>query len=191
MRDAFRQQIAENEKAVGNYKLEIKDLIEARIILRTVAEITQDRFKEDLEELVTLVLQGVFDRYEFSMIFKKEREKPVCLLRLIDKGHELTPKEDVGVGALDVCAYVLQVMIISLTDTAMFLWSDEPMRNLGGGEDARRAGQMIKSLSRKLGLQVIMNTHDDTLIEIGDRVWRFTHNGTYTESKLVVDRWDG
>jgi len=189
LRRQLNRQIADNARVIARRKSEVEDLIEARMILRVVAENTQGRFKTDLERLVTLTLQAVFDRYEFSMTFKKEREKPVCFLKLIDNGHELTPKEDVGVGALDICAYVLQVMIISLTDTAMFLWSDEPMRHLGGGEDARRAGRMIKSLSKKLGLQIVINTHDPTLIEIGDRVWKFVHNGTYTESELVVDRW--
>ena len=186
------KQIANSEQSLTHLKEEIEDLQQSRAILMTEGEQMQKEFSDYLQSLVTLGLRAVIDRpYEFKIAFKNERGKPVCPVKILENKHELIPKEDVGHGALDIGGLVFQISMIPLIDNVLpFLWSDEPTRNIGTGEEARKIGIVVKEISRKLGMQLIINTHDEALMEAGDRVWEFKHNGEYTESELVIDRWE-
>lgn len=187
-------EISEISKTIQVNKREIEELSKARVILREVAKNVQQRFKRFIEGIVTLALRAVFKRYRFKMKFSDKRKKPVCEFLVMDKGKELIPREeDVGVGAVDVAAFVLNIGILKVTRPKLrqMLYADEPSRNIGIGEEARRLARVIRRLSHKLKIQVIINTHDENLIEAGDRVFRFTHNGEHTENEVVVDRWEG
>lgn len=191
-RKVLLSKIADYEQSLSVAKLELTELTRAGIILRETAKGTQKRFKEYIERLVTLALQAVLHRYRFKLKFRDKRGKPICELRIMDGGHVLDPKDDVGFGAIDVCAYVLIIAMLTLTHPRLrpVIILDDPMRNIGVKDDARRAARMIKMLSRKVGVQVIIATHNENFIEAGDRVWEFTHNGVHTVSRLLVDRWD-
>jgi hypothetical protein len=191
----LRQQIREHKSKIKKRKQEIEELIEAREIIRVNAERTQQRFKAYLENLATLAMRAVFDRpYKLVLVFKTARNKPVCPIEIWEGKKRYTDlEEDVGIGLIDIGAFALKIGMLRLwirrLNLRPILWLDEPFKNIGTGETVvKRVGQMIKELSRRLKIQIIMNTHEKRFGEIGDRVWSLTHNGQYTETGLIVDK---
>ena len=56
----FNKEIFSLTKELNRNKDELEDLIKARYIIIEVAKLTQDKFKERVEGLITLALQSVF-----------------------------------------------------------------------------------------------------------------------------------
>jgi len=92
------------------------------------------------------------------------------------EGHKYyEPLEDIGGGSCDSGAIGLIFAMWSLRvpRTRAFMLFDEPFRNLDRYEElqrAARASRLIKEISSKMGVQVLMVTHNPQLIEEADRV---------------------
>ena len=46
-------------------------------------------------------------------------------------------------------------------------------------------GQMLKEISQRIGLQFIINTHDQELMQIGDRAWHINKVGKVSQVKMI------
>ena len=155
-------------------KMEVTNYTEARNIVAEASRITQEQFKTLVEELVTSAIQSVFpDRdYRFIMEFVIQNNRPQINL-MVQEGDKdpYLPKEEQGGGLLDIISFALRVVLWSLTSprTRNVLIMDEPFRWTGNLTE--KAASMMKEISDKLGLQIIMVTHDERLMETADRSW--------------------
>lgn len=159
---------AENKK--------IETLIKARFVLAEVSKQTQEHLKERVEKLVTLCIQSVFDRdFEFKMNFQIKRNKMECELMITENGHEFYPKDDLGGGLLDITSFALRVVLWSLENprSRNLIILDEPFKQCG--KLITKACQMVKEISKMLGIQIIIVTHSDELIDIADKSWTVQH----------------
>ena len=86
---------------------------------------------------------------------------------------ELDPLTESGVGAVDIASFDLRIASWSMQrpHTRNVIILDEPMKCLSA-EYQERASQMIKEVSEKLGLQIIMITHSETLATSADRTFK-------------------
>jgi len=154
--------------------IEILDMVEARNIISEAARITQQQFKMLVEELVTTAIQAVFPNkdYKFIMQFVLQNNRPQINLLVQDGENEpYIPKEEQGGGLLDIISFALRVVLWSLEKprSRNILIMDEPFRWTGNLIEL--AANMMKEISKKLGLQIIMVTHDERLMEIADKSW--------------------
>jgi len=139
-----------------------KDIIiseKARTIMQIVAQETQQELEYRLSEMVSLCLKSVFPNpYELVVKFVTRREKAEC--DLLFKRHDLLrkPKEASGIGSVDVGAFGLRIASWSLSKprTRPLLLLDEPFKHLKGIDANIKVIQMVKALSKKLGLQIVM-----------------------------------
>lgn len=142
-----------------------KDLInteQAQIILQTVARQTQQQLEFHISEMVTLALSSVFkDNYEFKIEFIEKRGKTEAELWFLKEGKKINPRMDGG-GIIDIAAFALRLSLWKLlkTKTRNTFFLDEPFKHLKGLEENKKVIQMIKMLSDKLNLQIIM-VHDE------------------------------
>jgi len=181
------------DQTVGQILAE-KELVEkkikARWILTEVATITQKRFKEKVENLVTMAIRSVFDRpFQFVLEFERKRNKMECQpeIREVVNGRNrvFDPAEDMGGGIVDIISFALRVVLWSLEKprSRNVIVLDEPMKNLG--KLVTLAGQILKEISHKLDFQLIVITHEDELIEIADRAYYITHDGNKSHAELA------
>lgn len=179
------------ERQIEEGKIKIKSLNEdfeiyskARIVFVEVSNQTKESFKEKVESLITMAINSVFERdFAFELKFEEKRNKIECTPIVKENGNEYTPKEDMGGGILDIIGFAFKIVLWALEEpkSRNLLYLDEPMRFLG--KLNIRGAQMIKEISEKLNVQVIMNTHDDAMIEIADSSYSVSHNGV--KSKVV------
>jgi ABC-type glutathione transport system ATPase component len=152
-----------------------KDLEESRLIIQTVAKETQSQLQYHVSELVTLGLEAVFpDPYSLNLEFELKRGKSEAVLSFTRDGEEskVHPLSASGGGAVDVAAFGLRVALWSLRRprSRKSIILDEPFRFLSRDLQPR-ASNMLKEISDKLGLQFIIVSHEEDLVENADRVF--------------------
>ncbi|MDR1104360.1 MAG: AAA family ATPase [Endomicrobium sp.] len=144
----------------------------AQAFLQKVAQETQEQLKIHVEDIVQLALDAIFpDRYTFEIQFTISYGKTIAELVFISKqtGHMVDPMIASGGGVVDVCSFALRLACWTLSrDVDKVIILDEPFRFLSKNLQ-ERAGQLLKELSGKLNIQIILTTHLDALIDAADK----------------------
>lgn len=161
----------------------IVDLSKAIEILNHVAEQTQQKLQYGITGLLNSAIDSIFEEEDetpqVSLEFTKRRGKMECDIFLLDKkGHKINPVDGHGGGLVDVLALALQICLwkIKRPQTRNLLILDEPLKHLKGGNLPKKGAALIKELSHRLNLQVVMISHSAELIEKADRVFEVKKN---------------
>lgn len=159
---------AEKNVALTNHKLKLlkKDLryhIQAQEIIKQVGLKTQQQLQFHIEEITSMALKSIFkEPYELKVNFEIRRNKTECDLMFVREENAIEPKEASGVGAMDVAAFALRIASWSMENPRSnnVIILDEPFKHLKGYEENLKVIEMVKQLSEKLNLQIIM-VHDE------------------------------
>ena len=166
-------QLEEQKGRVESIQQSMDDTTKARWLLAEASKLTQLRVKKKIESLVTMAVRSVFDKdYRFICEFEIKRNKSEVSLMLQEGSKEpYVPKEDQGGGLIDVVSLALRVVLWSMEKprSRNTFILDEPGK--WTGRFVGRFGQVLKELSEKLGIQMIVVTHDPELLEVADRSW--------------------
>lgn len=149
------------------------DLVKARFVITEVTRLTQERFKQRVEFLITMIIRSVFDRdFKFELIMEKKRNKLECRPVIKENGNEFDPKFERGGGLIDVISFAFRIVLWSLEKprSRNVFVLDEPFRFIGR-EMLKKVGKMLKKLSEKLNFQIIMITHEKALEDIADKTF--------------------
>jgi DNA repair exonuclease SbcCD ATPase subunit len=149
---------------------------QAQTVVQQVARMTQEELQFHFSELVSLALATVFDDpYKFRLEFVLRRDRSEADL-FLERGEEkVHPMSAAGGGVVDVAAFALRVAMWCMQQprSRATLILDEPFRFLS--RDLQdRAALMIKEISQRLNLQIIMVTHNNELIDSADAFFQ-TH----------------
>jgi len=187
----LKKQADDKAAEVIRIKALVENQIKARWVLTEVAQLTQQRFKSKVESLLTMAIQSVFERpFEFQLEFERKRNKMECrsIVTEIVNGKQRIFDEiedDLGGGLVDIIAFTSRPVLWSLEKprSRNVILLDEPMKNMG--KLITLGGQILREISHKLKFQLIIVTHDDELIEVGDRSYEVTHDGDHSNVRLV------
>lgn len=162
-------------KDASNLRRRLRQTEAARAVLQEVARLTQQELEYQLSDLVTAALEAVFtdQPYRFELEFVEKRGRTEAQLWFNREGQRINPIDAAGGGAVDIAAFALRVAMWCLTRPRprSVLLIDEPFRFLS--EDLLpQAALLLRELSKRLGLQIIMVTHSDQLIEEADQIFR-------------------
>lgn len=172
----IKEQIRETRGVIKDKSSRIEFVGEARSILQAVAQKTQQQLEYHISEIVTLALNSVFDEpYQLKVIFTPRRGKTEADILFKRDGQEFDPMGASGGGPVDVAAFALRVALWSLQNprTRPVLILDEPMRFLSRDLQPR-ASRMLVEISERLGLQIIMVSHNPELIEAAHKSFEVT-----------------
>jgi DNA repair exonuclease SbcCD ATPase subunit len=165
----LRKDIRENNRLLQN-------LTKAKEIIKLVGLETQKTLQFHISDIASLALESVFqDPYKLILEFVERRNKTECDILFERNGTTFDPLDSSGVGAVDVAAFALRIaswsMAVKRTRNTIIL--DEPMRFLSA-EYQENASEMIKEISKKLGIQFIIITHEPTYASYADRTFTVT-----------------
>jgi len=116
-------------------------------------------------------LASVFEEepYQFQLEFVQKRGKTEADVWFVRNGEKMKPIDASGGGAVDVASFALRIAFWSLTKrTRPLFFLDEPMRMVSLNL-MPKAAEMIKSISKKLGLQIVMVTHSAELSAVAEK----------------------
>ena len=173
---AKREMLEDNLRSAKKDKVKNLALLEntqkAREVTQTVAESTQKQIEYHISSLVTMAIQAVYpdNPYEFKLRFVMRRNKTEADL-IFAKGENET--DDIlnagGGGPADVAAFALRIATWSLKKTRNVLLLDEPFRCISQDKQ-EKCSEMLKEISDKLKLQIILISHLPELIGSADKV---------------------
>ena len=168
------KELLQTEEDLKKSQQHMENLLKARELISAEAEATQKAFQQRINSLVTMVIRSVFVEREIDFKLSIERKKNRLEVKpmLIENGIEYDDiGYDFGGSMIDLISFALRVVLWSMQkpkSRAIFIL-DEPFKQIGKGVMLERAGQMVKELSEKLGLQIILVTHEKQLQEIADK----------------------
>lgn len=186
------KQIGKLKTEIASNTAEVEKWIEARRVVSEVMRLTQKSLAEYIESAVTLAIQSVYqDRdYRFVVEYVPRKNRTDVELK-IQKGNRepYFPKEEQAGGLLDIISFALRVVVWSIQPkrSRPILVLDEPFRFIQS--QIHVAGRMLKEVSRKAGLQVLMvaNWQNIELASIADRAWSVTRSGDVSSVRVMEE----
>lgn len=152
-----------------------QELQRALEIIQVTAKVTQQELEVHVSELASLALEAIFpDPYKLSLTFALRRNRSEADLTLVDgDDNHLQPMDAAGGGVVDITALALRISLWSLKQPRPIatLVMDEPCRFVSRDLQGR-ASTMIREVSKRLGIQFILVTHEENLTEAADKVFR-------------------
>lgn len=161
--------LTKEREALKEAKAEAEATRQALELLQSVAQAVQQSAHARITSIVTACLKAVFDDpYTFHIDFERRRGKTEADLYFMKGGERFERPWRVGGGTLDVASFALRIACLVLTKPALrrVIIADEPFKNVNGRENRRRVREMMETLPKELGVQVIMSTGYEWL-EIG------------------------
>ena len=152
---------------------ELRQHEQAREVIRTVGIETQKQLQYHISDITSLALESVFnDPYKLEVEFVQRRNKTECDIHFVRDGQRVDPLTASGGGAVDVAAFALRIASWSMETpkSRNLIILDEPMRFVSHHYQ-EKASMMIKEVSKKLGLQFIIITHEPVLAAHADKVF--------------------
>jgi len=176
-RDYIQKEIngLNERKTALEKRIKIKE--KAYLFIEQIALETQQQLEFNLNEMVSAGLNSVFDtHYDFDTHFEIKRGRPECTMSFKKKGRLIDPLEFSGLGAADVAAFSLRASSLSMAERyRRVLLLDEPFQRLKGEKENKRVIQLMKSISKKLNLQIICVNDEraarEDIIEGADKVF--------------------
>jgi len=173
-RSKLVQSISKLSDDILNNKRELHRHEKAHEIIKEVSLKTQEQLQYHIGDIASLALETVFnDPYELKIEFVERRNKTECDLFFVRDDEKMDPISASGGGAVDVAAFALRIASWSMQTphTRNTIVLDEPFRFLSE-DHQEKASQMIKEVSRKLGIQFLIITHNPLLTQHADKIFK-------------------
>ena len=167
----------------------IADLREAREVLSTTGILAQQQTKGVIEQLVTEALHTVCGpEYSFEIVDEIARNKAESFLYIVKDGHRQEMKDELGGTTIDVVSFVLRTVMwaLQVKKTAHTFILDEPGKYISK-DRLPMFGNLIRHLSEMLGLQFIIVSHEEELIEFADKAFKVTQKKGISSVEVVKD----
>lgn len=199
-RSKLQEEITAANKASREYRRELRNAERAQVLVQITAQQTQDQLKYQLSELPKLALQSVFgdDAYDFEADFIIKHGKVEADFWFVRDGVRINPKENTGLGPVDIAGMALRPALWSLRSprNRACIWLDEPFKHLKGAEANKRALAMLKEICRPRpernwpGLQIVMIADErasrEDIQEVADKLFEFKMKGRKTIVKEIL-----
>lgn len=184
------QLISDDVKALTNDLEALKasqiDLEALQVYVQTIAKEMQEELRFSLEGIVNTALDAIFPgRYQFKIELRVARNKTELVLGLSSSEFpdiSMDPVSSNGGGLTDVLAFSLRIAVLLISKRRRILLLDEAMKFVSS-DLKPEAFQILKRLSKDFGIQVIAVTHDQEMVNIADRVFKFAKH--HNETKVV------
>ena len=159
------RQVRENVHALCDTQTKKSAIDEAKTIAQKVAQQIQQKAYGCISSTVTKCPQSIFDdSYEFKIDLVQKRGKVEADIFFTRDGNRVDPLTATGGGVVDVAAFALRLASILMMGNRArkILVLDEPFKFVS--EEYRdNICSLIETLSKDLGIQIIMVTHIEEL----------------------------
>jgi hypothetical protein len=174
--DMIAETLEKNARRYADLAQLQEDIAAAAAIIQVTAKETQENLRHHIEDIVELALDTCFpDVYSFVLEFETKRGRTEAGMYLVDNGVRIDPMDAAGGGVVDIISFALRIAAWTLSKTDNVIVLDEPFKFLSVNLRPL-AGEILKKLTQRLGLQFIMVTHDEAMIDAADRVFEVTQD---------------
>lgn len=161
----IEQQLRRLRRSKRKLVKDIEALKQASEIIRSVANQTLEDVTALIEDLVTPALQIISPYLSFHMELVSRRNQVECDMYVYDSqlDKKMSPL-DMGGGVVDIISFALRLAFwkLSKDDRQNTLILDEPFKFVSADIPDE---ELLKSINRELGLQIIGVTHKEKLVD--------------------------
>jgi len=170
-RELLKEQLSSLASKIKVDTEHMANSIKARSIVQIVATVTQRKLEFHISNLVSMALAAVFpDPYGFKLKYTIRRNKTEADLLFIKDGNET---DDIlnsgGGGVADIASLALRIAAWSLKKNRPLFLLDEPTKFLHNPIYQEKASIMLKELSEKIGVQIIMISDQEEIVSAADK----------------------
>jgi len=161
------------------YSLEIEEVNtkEARSFLQVIAEETLKNLEFHLSTLPTSALFAIdpSSPKQIAEITTK-RNQVECCFYFDEEGNLDKPIDSAGGGLLGIAGFGNRIMMWSLNPNSPVLTLDEPFKDLSSDKH-KNASELLQKLTKEIGLQIIMVSHQEEIHAQADKIFKVTKKG--------------
>lgn len=180
---AARKDLGQHEADLKAWQEKVELHGEECDVLRIVGELLHERVRQRVEVLVTMALRSVFDsdyRFWIDMDHKRGQAVATPMIEFTFRGNPVSveAKDAKGGGIVGVTAFVLQLVVLTLTRPrlARVMVLDERFRHVSR-EYLSKVAQLLKKLSDITKIQFILVTHKTEFVDSADKVFNVSKTG--------------
>lgn len=176
-RDDLRDSLKKAKSSLHRSKALAEAADQGLTVIQIVAQATQQNLEYHISNLVTTALASVFPNPpEFLAEIEIARNKTSCQLSFLEFGEKSKPTDCAGGGPLDVSSFALRTSYWSLKRTRPTFILDEPFKFVSPGLQ-HKVSDMLKMLSEKLHIQIIMVSHAEEINYSADKTFHVEKDG--------------
>lgn len=170
-RDIIKKKLDECELRIVELQSDIEDGKKVEILFQEVAQQTQSNIEDHISNLVTLALKSVSPSFpNFIVQFVIRRKQLEADLLFEKDGNLSNPMYCSGGGPKDIASFGLLIANWSIDRTRATIVLDEPFRQVSP-DLQDKVSDMLRMLSKELGLQIIMVSHADAINYSADKTF--------------------
>ena len=181
-RNSIQQDIVKKKEHIIELNTDTDVYSKVGVLLQNVSEFVRISIVSKLETIVTEALQEIYQDRNLKFIISFESKRNNVEVKF--KVHDTILKQDLNVlyslggGIKDIISTVLRVMVLEMdsSNKNSSIILDETGKNISY-EYQENFGKFLRVLSEKLGRQIILITHMDTIIPYANKVLRIEQNG--------------
>ncbi len=181
--NASKNSLDEARKTLASCESQINLLNLSSEVLKDIGDKRKRSTIEVFERVCSKALHDIFDsNYRFVIEMDSEGKRVSTRFKLMDaEDNEYSIMDSCGGGIVDVISLVLRVLILVSAKPARskVLYLDESTKHVSP-EFRPKVAEFLKSLSRQLGIQILLVTHQKEMLEASDSAYQLekTNNGT-------------
>ena len=187
--DTLQEQM---EQTILKLKLAVKhhmDCQKTQKILQLVAKETQEELTYHLREIVDLALESVYGEhsYSFEIEFQAKKGKTEAVIWFKRDGYKIDIIQEGGGGVADIGSFSLRIAMweVKTDKTRATFILDEPFKYVS--EDLQPlAAEILRQLSHKLNIQMIIVTHQEHQKKIADKLFKVRWKSKKRRSHVEV-----
>ena len=178
------------EEATGKYDeyfTTLKSYDAAITVLQALAGNLQNNVKDKIISIVQKALDATLPGMFFDIEFVTRRDKTECDLICADAyGNRQDILNGYGGGLKQIISFALRVAVWSLDKEASpVILLDEPMTFVSEGM-RQMSADLITTLSKDLGIQFIVVSHEQEILNAGTRTYKVTQDSNgVSHTKLI------
>jgi len=183
LEDELRK-LTHTQDTLSKYALKLD---ESQNIIRIVGQNIQMKVEYKIAEVVSLALASIFpDPYEVKLYFEQRNKGLEADIIFEREGIEINPYEECGGGVVDVACFALRIALWSLENPrkAPIMILDEPGKFISRDLQPKFSA-LIKEISKELGIQFIIVSHDSAIIDSADKIFKVKKIGKYSKVNIV------
>ena len=182
----YKRKKEETEGALQTAERRAEGFKKARAIIQKVAQETQRNLEYHISDPVTASIRAVLpDKINFIARIEIRRGKTECDLLFEEFGEEYKPLKGSGYGAVNIACFTERICFWSLAKNRPTFILDEPFRDVSPNFQYK-VSQMVKELSEKLGIQIIMVSHAEDINLAADKTFAVEKSGKITQVKEIT-----
>ena len=154
------------------------------VILQQIAKRTQQNLEYHISNIVTTALSAISSKWpDFRAEIEVLRKTTQCRFLFVEFGEESKPIDSSGGGPLDVASFSLRVSYWSLNKNRPSFILDEPFKYVSP-DLQHKVSDMLKMLSEKLKVQIIMVSHAEEVNYSADKTFHVDKEGKLSKVRV-------